>query len=257
MSRTALFAALVAIAAPAVAQDAAPPAEEPLIVETGAQGIFEVSGELTLMSDYRFRGVSRSDEDPAAQAGVMVRHESGIYAGARGTTLRGNDGFRLRSPAFGQQGDVQVDLYAGYGTDLGGGFELDSGLMYYAFAGGQGATDYVEPYASLSYLIGPVYSTLGAKYAPSQAATGREDMLYLFGQVDVSIPFRPWSFTLQAGRQDWGGYGSYWNWSLGGRYHVQVEGLPNSEIGLRYVDTDLPTGPGRDAGLLLSWELTF
>ena len=61
----------------------------------GAAGAFDVSGELDLMSDYRFRGVSRSDEDPAAQAGLTVRHESGLYAGARGTTLQG------RSTAFG------------------------------------------------------------------------------------------------------------------------------------------------------------
>jgi uncharacterized protein (TIGR02001 family) len=240
-------------AAPAAAQEPEPPAEAPI----AAPGAFEVGGELSFMSDYRFRGVSRSDEDPAAQAGINVRHETGLYAGARGTTLRGNDGFRLRNPALRDQGEVQLDLYAGYGADLGGGFDLDAGLMYYSFIGGAGATDYVEPYASLSYLIGPVSSTLGAKYAPSQAATGREDMLYLFGQVDVGIPFRPWSFTAQAGRQDWGSYGGYWNWSLGARYHVQLDGLPNSEIGLRYVDTDLPSGPGRDAGLLLSWELTF
>ena len=83
------------------------------------------------------------------------------------------------------------------------------------FAGGDGATDYVEPYASLSYLIGPVYATAGAKYAPSQAAIGNEDMLYLFGQVDVSIPFRPWRFSALVGHQDWGDYGGYWTWSLG------------------------------------------
>ena len=46
----------------------------------------------------------------------MVRHDSGFYAGARGTTWRGNDRFRLRNPAFHDQGDVQMDLYAGYGA---------------------------------------------------------------------------------------------------------------------------------------------
>jgi uncharacterized protein (TIGR02001 family) len=218
---------------------------------------FDVSAEIGLISDYRFRGISRSDEDPAAQAGITVRHESGLYAGARATTLHGNDGFRLRNPSFGGQGDVQMDLYAGYGRSLGGGFDVDAGLMYYVFAGGRGATDYAEPYASLSYLIGPVQLTGGAKYAPSQAATGHEDMLYLYGQVDVSIPFRPISFSAQAGRQDWGGYGRYWNWSLGARYHVRIAGIEGADIGLRYVDTDLPSVHGQDGGLLATIEVGF
>jgi len=256
MLRVLPFAALLA-ATPAAAQDAAAEPPPASIAETGALPVFDVSAEATLFSDYRFRGISRSGEDPAAQAGIQVRHESGFYAGARATTLGGNDRFRLRNPAFRDQGDVQADLYAGYGRSLGGGFDLDAGLMYYAFAGGGGATDYAEPYASLSYLIGPVQMTGGAKYAPSQAATGHQDMLYLFGQVDVSLPFRPWSFSAQAGRQDWGAYGSYWNWSLGGRYHVQIEGIPNTEIGLRYVDTDLPSLSGQDAALVATLELTF
>jgi uncharacterized protein (TIGR02001 family) len=252
-----IFAALLAAAAPAAAQESLPEQPAEAMAETGALPVFDVSVEANLLSDYRFRGISRSDEDPSAQAGLMVRHESGLYTGARGTILGGNDPFRLRNPGFGDQGDVQLDLYAGYGASLGGGFDVDAGLMYYAFAGGRGPTDYAETYASLSYLIGPVQMTGGAKYAPSQAGTGHEDMLYLFGQVDVTVPFRPWSFSAQAGRQDWGIYGSYWNWSLGARYHVQIEGLPHSEIGLRYVDTDLPSVSGQDAALVATLELSF
>jgi uncharacterized protein (TIGR02001 family) len=256
MIRALFVAACLLAAAPALAQDA-PPQDDPPGDPVAAPGPFDISGEFSLMSDYRFRGISRSDGDPAAQAGIMIRHDSGFYAGARGTTLRGNDPFRLRNPAFRDQGDVQMDLYAGYGRSLGGGFDLDAGLMVYAFAGGSGATDYAEPYASLSYLIGPVQATGGAKYAPSQAATGHEDMLYLFGQVDISVPFRPWSFSAQAGRQDWGAYGSYWNWSLGARYHARIAGLAGSDVGLRYVDTNLPSAHGQDGGLVATLELTF
>ncbi len=278
MSRSFAFAALLLAAAPAAAQDS--PLQEPPLEEgdpLGDASGFDIGGEVNLMSDYRFRGVSRSDEDPAAQAGLTVRHGSGVYAGARGTTQSGRDSFRLRGPGFGDLGDVQVDLYAGYGRDLGGGFDIDAGMMYYVFAGGDGATDYVEPYVSLSYLIGPVYATAGAKYAPAQDAIGDEDMLYLFGQVDVTVPFRPWSFSVQAGHQDWGTgrcglpsspqpcpggmtaipFGSYWTWSLGGAYHVRIEGIPSTEIGLRYVDTSLPSVAGQDGTVLLTVEIGF
>jgi uncharacterized protein (TIGR02001 family) len=248
-------ALLLATANAAAAQEPVPSAEQaPLGASAGG---FSIGGEVGLMSDYRFRGVSRSDEDPAAQAGLTLQHDSGFYVGARGTTLNGLDSFRLRDPSSRDLGDVQVDLYAGYTAEIGAGFELDGGAMYYLFAGGEGATDYVEPYASLSYLIGPLSATAGAKYAPAQAAIGDEDMLYLYGQVDAAIPFLPWRFSAQAGRQDWGRFGSYWNWSLGASYHVQIPLLPSAEIGLRYVDTDLPSLAGQDRALVLGLTVGF
>jgi uncharacterized protein (TIGR02001 family) len=220
-------AALLAIAAPAFAQ--------------------AIDGEVGLLSDYRFRGISRSDEDPAAQAALTVSKDS-FYAGVRATTLSGH---------IPDHGDGEFDLYAGWRTDLGGGFDADAGLLYYAFAGADRHADYAEPYASLGYVLGPVQVSAGAKYAPAQRAIGDEDMLYLFGQADISVPLRPWGFTVQAGRQDWGRFGSYWNWSLGARYRLSLLGAADAELGLRYVDTDLPAAHGQDGGLILSAALRF
>ena len=267
MIKPALLAAAL-LASPALAQDEPPSEEAP-----AGEPELDIVARIDLFSDYRFRGVSRSDEDPAVQAGVALYHESGFYAGARATSLAGIDRFRLQD-----QGDAQIDLYAGYGTDLGGGFSVEAGVMYYAFADAAGPADHVEPYASLSYLIGPVQLTGGAKYAPAQAGTRDEDMLYLYGQADFTVPFRPWSFSAQLGHQDWGfgrcglprspqpcpggmaglpNFGDYWTWSLGGRYHVQLEGVPNTEIGLSYVDSDLPAPAGGDGAVVLSVEIGF
>ncbi len=253
MLKPSMLAAALFCAAPAFAQ-----AEEEVPASLAERPpALGLAVEAGLLSDYRFRGISRSDEDPALRASVNLFHDSGLYAGARGMTLSGTDPWRRRDPAFRDLGDVQLDLYAGWRADLGGGFDLDAGALYYAFAGGEGATDYVEPYASLAYLIGPVQLTGGMKYAPSQRATGDEAMLYLYGQVDVTVPFRPWSFTAHAGRQDWGGYGSYWNWSLGATHQLQIEGIPDSELSLTYVDTDLPSARGQDGGIVLSIGLRF
>ena len=241
-------AAALLAASPAAAQDPAPGEEGVPLPGTG----LDVAAELNLLSDYRFRGVSRSDEDPALQGAITISHDSGFYVGTRATTLQGLDSLRLRDPRFEDLGEVEADIYAGYGRDLGAGWDLDAGLMYYAFIGGEGRTDYFEPYASLSYLIGPVYATAGAKYAPSQRAIGNEDMLYLFGQVDASIPLTPVRFKAQAGRQDCGRFGNYWNWSLGGSY-----ALGPAELGVQYVDTDLPSVAGQDAGLVFSLGLRF
>ena len=257
MLRYAVTAAALFMAAPAFAQDtpAEEAVEEPQDLGTG--GGLDLSGSISLLSDYRFRGVSRSDEDPAAQAQLTVSHGSGLYAGVTGTTLKGLDSFRLRDLGFQDLGDVELDLYAGYGAQLGGGFSLDAGLLYYVFAGGEGATDYAEPYASLSYLIGPAELTAGAKYAPTQDAIGNEDMLYLFAQADVSIPFRPWRFSALVGHQDWGDYGDYWTWSLGTEYRLDLGGPVDAVLGLKYVDTSLPSISGQDAAVVASLGLRF
>lgn len=239
---------LCAAAAVALAGIAAAPAAALPLPGTG----LDVSIEATAMTDYRFRGISRSDEDPALQAGATLWHDSGLYTGARGTTLDGFDSFRLRDPQLQDLGDVQLDLYAGYGSDLGAGFSLDAGLMYYVFTGAEGESDYAEPYASISYLLGPAEATVGAKWAPAQDAIGDEAMLYTFAEANVGIPFTPWSFTAHAGRQDWGSFGSYWNWSVGGRYVIGP-----AQLGLRYVDTDLPDVSGQDAGIVASAGVRF
>jgi uncharacterized protein (TIGR02001 family) len=262
MLRYVLLASLLSLAAPAVAQeeggqDVGAEADTSQDADMSAPAALDVTGEVSLLSDYRFRGVSRSDEDPAVQAAVNVNHASGLYVGARGTTLRGLDSFRLRDPAFRDLGDVELDLYGGYGAQLGGGFSVDAGLLYYLFLGGEGRTDYVEPYASLSYLIGPVDLTAGAKYAPSQGAIGDEDMLYLFGQADISIPFRPWRFSALVGHQDWGSFGGYWTWSLGVEHRLRLARGADAAIGLRYVDTSLPSLAGQDAGVVASLGFRF
>lgn len=43
---------------------------------------FAVLVDLTLASDYRTRGISQTQNDPAVQAGVTLAHSSGLYLGA-------------------------------------------------------------------------------------------------------------------------------------------------------------------------------
>ena len=222
-------------AAPALAQSSdAPP--------TGGHSGLSISGEATLLSDYRFRGISRSDADPAVQGQFTISLPNGLYAGTRATSLH----------HFAGHGDAEADLYAGYGTDIAPGTTLDAGLLYYWFPDATGHAGYFEPYVSVSHTLGPVEGTLGAKYAPSQKAIGSDDSLYLFGQLEAGIPATPLTLTAEAGRQDSGTLGSYWNWSLGGRY-----ALGPLEAGLRYVDTNLPSRHRQDATIVASLGFRF
>ena len=106
MIRVVLVASLF-LAAPALAQETRP--------------ALDVVGEIELLSDYRHRGVSRSDEDPAVRGALTLFHDSGLYAGARATSLSGIDPYRNRD-----LGDLQTDLYAGWRGSIGGGFELEA-----------------------------------------------------------------------------------------------------------------------------------
>lgn len=237
MKLASLFSAavLLATAAPAAAQ------EDTETEVPGSSGL-DISAEANLLSDFRFRGISRSDRDPAVQAAVTVSTGSGFYAGGRATSLK--DAGTLEA--------AEVDLYAGYTADLGLGTSIDAGLMYFYFPDGRGNTDYFEPYASVSHLLGPVEGTIGVKYAPGQAATADQDLLYVFGEVEASIPLTPLTFTAQAGHQDAGLIGDYWTWSIGGR-----AAFGPFEAGLRYVDTDLPALPNAKAGVVLSIGARF
>jgi len=239
MFRTLPFALL--LATPAHAQSEGEPGslgdESP--VETSAPSSLTLSGEVTATSQYRFRGVSQSDEDPALQGQLTLTHTSGFYAGAFASTL---DGFGKKGGA-----DAELDLFAGYRADLGSGMNLDAGLLYYAFPGGDGPQDFLEPYASLSGTLGPVTATLGAAYAPDQDALAG-DNLYLRADADASVPFTPVTVRAHLGRSSGAGTpltpaADYLDWSIGADYV-----LGPVTLGLDYVDTDLSGAEARASG---------
>ena len=57
-------------AMPALADETDPPSE------------FTITGNVAMVSDYRFRGLSFTAGDPAIQGGINVNHKSGFYVGA-------------------------------------------------------------------------------------------------------------------------------------------------------------------------------
>ncbi|GER07489.1 hypothetical protein JCM17843_17990 [Kordiimonadales bacterium JCM 17843] len=107
---------------------------------------FTFSGNAALVSDYRFRGVSLSDEDIAIQGGFTVDTEPGFYLGVWGSSIESFNG-----------SETEVDVNFGYGTSWEG-FDLSAGVTAYLFPGGTD-TDYVElisPWGAVSALSAPV-----------------------------------------------------------------------------------------------------
>src|SRR3546814_19383061 len=94
-----------------------------------AQGVpsgpLSVSGGINVVSDYRFRGISRSEEKVELQSSITVTHISGLYAGAWGSGLPD-------SPRYGQ---YELDLYGGYATHITPGTYIDVGETSYFYPG--------------------------------------------------------------------------------------------------------------------------
>jgi uncharacterized protein (TIGR02001 family) len=151
----------------------------------------QVSGNLSLTSDYRFRGISQSQNAPAVQGGVDYAHSSGLYIG--------NWNSSVSSQVYTNGAGVESDLYAGYKKDIYKGLTLDVGSYNYfyprATATRTGSNfDTYEAFVGLGY--GPVavkYSqTLGNGYFGTVNAKNTN-----YTQADIAQSFEPLSAKLK------------------------------------------------------------
>ena len=218
------------VATPAFAEDA-PAAAEPALT---------VTGNVAIVSDYRFRGVSLSGGDPAVQGGITLNHSSGFYVGAWSSSIDGG-------PLYGEQ---ELDLYGGWTGDVASGVTVDVGLLKYVYPTNDvGPADYWEPYASVATQIGPVHAKVGVAYAWDQDSLGNDDNLYIYSNVDVGVPNTPVTLSghlgytdgvlappLLAGTADDTGL----DWSLG----ASVTVLKNLTLGVSYMGVEGPSIDG-------------
>lgn len=195
-------------------------------------GGLSLNGGATVVSDYRFRGISQSDKRFALQGTFSIGHSSGFYGTLWGSSI---DDY-VASGA-----DAELDLILGYKKTFGS-TTLDGGVVYYYYPGSGGAnTDFAESYLSVSHAFGPVTAKGTIAYAPKQKALtvghGKEDNLYLGGDLSLAVPKTPVVLTGHLGHSYGPSYltigRGYTDWSLGAS---ATKG--NLAFGLSYVDTD-------------------
>ena len=231
------------IATPAAAQDAP---TSPITINGGA----------TLVSDYRFRGISQTDKRFAVQGTLTVSHESGLYGTVWGSSI---DDYVANGA------DQEIDFIVGYKKTIGG-TTIDGGVLYYYYPGSGGAnSDFVEPYLAVSHTFGPVTGKVTAAYAPKQKAltigAGKEDNLYLAADLSAGIPSTPITLSAHFGHSFGPSYltigDEYSDWNVGAAYTWK-----NLSFGVQYVDTDgtFITPKGRNAskaGVVASVGVAF
>ena len=183
-----------------------------------AQGAWSIEPSIALVSDYRFRGLSLSDKDPAIQPALSITHESGIYASFWGSTLAENDG-----------ADIETDLGLGYARTIGP-VDVDLAATWYLYPGAHGQ-DYVEIIAKVSTQAGPATLGLELAYAPSQAGTDHASNRYAAIDAELPLGKSPLTATASLGIED-GAFGDRkLDWSLG--LGAEVSGF---DLAASYVD---------------------
>ncbi|QBE61829.1 TorF family putative porin [Pseudoduganella lutea] len=110
-ARLLLSLAIAAAAIPAAAQEAP----------------WTVSGNLTLASDYRFRGLSQTQKRPVVQGTLDAAHASGLYVGLFASSVS--------QAAYNNGSGTEIDVYGGYRFAWSEGNTIDAGIVTYWFPG--------------------------------------------------------------------------------------------------------------------------
>ena len=161
------------------------------MLATSSVALADISANVTLASDYVFRGLSQTDNQIAIQGGFDYAHDSGFYVGTWASNVSEeffNGGARNASPtfAFGGFSDPQteVDLYVGYSGEYND-FGYDIGYLRYEYPG-FGIADTNEIYVSGSYMgFG-----LSVNYSDELAfLPSSESAWYVAASYDYELPY--------------------------------------------------------------------
>jgi uncharacterized protein (TIGR02001 family) len=235
-----------------------------------------VAYNVGLYSQYIFRGLTQTDRRPALQGGVDLTHSSGFYLGAWGSNidwLRSSYGptGAVIDPYYTKGGNLEVDLYGGYRTELGkSGIGIDVGALQYWYPGtlnaGYAKANTTELYGALSYgwlqaKLSGVVSNAAWGYGKSSNAAQDDAQGTYYAELNATIPigdlvggeaFKGVTGLVHVARQDFKGNlnepASYNDWKLG----LQKSFESGVNIGAYYTDTnakaDMWTYAGRNIG---------
>jgi uncharacterized protein (TIGR02001 family) len=151
LQKTAIAAAITGLFAPAVFAQAAPAA---------APEPSPVTANVTVVNDYRFRGITQTNYQPAIQGGFDYAHESGLYIGNWNSTIN----WVSNTTNNGIKAPLEMNFYGGFKKELiAPGFASDFGVLqyYYNQTGGNYNGMMLNPntteiYAAQNYTLGPV-----------------------------------------------------------------------------------------------------
>lgn len=179
---------------------------------------------VAVTSDYVFRGVSQTEENPAIQGGLDVTNGQ-VYAGvwASNVSFPGDP-----------DTNAEIDLYGGVKPTVGD-WTLDLGVIAYTYANQPSGADYdyVEAKLGASRSSGP-WTYGGSVYvSPDFFGAAEDEAVYVQGDLAYKVNDRV-TVSGALGRQSVSSNFDYTTWNLGGTFAL----TDKLALDLRYHDTD-------------------
>ena len=215
------------------------------------------SATVTFTSDYMFRGITQTDDDPAIQGSLDYAYNN-FYVGIWGS----NVDFEWERNGETGTHSVEYDLYLGYAGSVGA-IDYDASFIYYWYPNDRGDNDadYVEFVLGLGHTfeelaLKPTVGVLGA-YTPD-ATLEDDNGIYLQASLglevaeDTSLNFAIGTVDVDGDKSAPDGYG-YTHYEFG--ISTVAKGF---DIDLRWHDTNDQKSIGNtDSRLVLSVSRTF
>jgi len=200
---------------------------------------FTPSASVALTTDYMWRGVSQSNNDPAIQGSFDLAHESGVYVGAWASNVEFGD----------LDNSMELDVYGGFSrdTDFGGilpfAFTYDLGVLRYEYTSqpDAGFTELyfggsISPFENFNF---STYYYYGLKIDHTKPGE------YTDISANYTLPDEFGGFTILAhagyyNQKDTATWGDdYWEWKIG--VAKDIAGF-NFEVAYHDTDNTLNTG---------------
>ena len=220
------FAAPAAVQVAAAAEEASP---------------HTITGNMTLATSYRFRGIDQTYGKPTLQGGIDYSHASGLYLGNWNSNVSSGAGF--------PDGNLEMDFYGGYRTSFGD-IGLDVGAIYYYYPGSDGGVLDTRaddgPVTNKEIYVGASWKFISVKYSYSvddyfslrgtanNAGKSTSGTSYLETNLNYDLG-NGWGVNGHIGRLYAKNIknGDYTDWKLG-----VTKDVSGWIVGLSYVDTN-------------------
>jgi len=161
-------------------------------------------GDVTVVTDYIYRGISENDGRPAAQFDLHAGADNGLFAGLWGTTLNARGTPPVPPPAtMGPAGDFEIQPYVGMRFPFSSNWSATVSAVDYVYLHSEyGAShDYQELSVAVQYLDG---LTVSLAASPNAVHYWRGFRVGRYESYDASVSgewplLGPFSLTAGAG----------------------------------------------------------
>ena len=201
----------------------------------------DFSANVSLTTNYIYRGVTQSDEGPALQGGFDYNVDL-FYIGVWASSVEWTGT------------SIETDFYAGFTPSIGD-FSFDFGFLYYGYPDSPDGPeqDFYEFYGAVSTSLTEGLE-VGVKLSGSPDFYGESGEAW-YPEFNASYTFKEdWSLSAHVGQQSFSDdlYDDYTDWNISLTYATEW-----GDISVGYYDTTDRIGGDEDDSVVLSFSRSF